>query len=49
MLTADGGIVEIQATAEKTSFKPEQFDALMALARKGTAELHAAQLAALAG
>jgi ribonuclease PH len=48
VLTAEGGIVEIQATAEKTSFLPAQFDALMGLARKGTAELHAAQLAALA-
>lgn len=49
VLTAAGGIVEIQATAEKTSFLPAQFDELMALARKGTSELHAAQLAALAG
>jgi ribonuclease PH len=49
VLTAEGGIVEIQATAEKTSFLPAQFEELMALARKGTSELHAAQLAALAG
>jgi ribonuclease PH len=49
VLTAGGGIVEIQATAEKTAFLPAQFDALMALARKGTDELHAAQLKALAG
>ena len=48
VLTADGGICEIQATAEKTSFKPAQFDALMALARAGCEQLHAAQLAALA-
>jgi ribonuclease PH len=48
VLTAEGGIVEIQATAEKTSFKPAQFEELMALARAGTSELHAAQLAALA-
>ena len=47
VLTADGGIVEIQATAEKTAFMPSQFDALMALARVGTNELHAAQLLAL--
>ena len=44
-----GGIVEIQATAEKNAFSPAQFDAMMALARKGTADLHAIQLQALAG
>ncbi len=49
VLTANGGIVEIQATAEKTAFQPAQFDALMALARTGAAELFAAQSAALAG
>jgi ribonuclease PH len=49
VLTAGGGIVEIQATAETIAFQPAQFDALMALARAGTAELHAAQLAALGG
>jgi ribonuclease PH len=48
VLTADGGIVEIQATAEKTAFMPSQFAALMELACAGTTELHAAQLAALA-
>ena len=47
VLTDAGGIVEIQATAEKTAFMPAQFDALMALARTGTAALHAAQHAAL--
>ncbi len=49
VLTAGGGIVEIQATAEKRAFQPTQFDALMALARKGTDELHAAQLKVLEG
>ena len=49
VLTAGGGIVEIQATAEKHAFQPAHFDALMVLARKGTDELHAAQLKALAG
>ena len=48
VLTAGGGIVEIQATAEKTAFLPAQFDELMDLARAGTADLHAAQLKALA-
>ncbi len=47
VLTAEGGIVEIQATAEKTSFTPAQFEEMMALARTGTAALYAAQLEAL--
>jgi len=45
VLTDKGGIVEIQGTAEKEPFSDMQFAALMALARKGTAELFAAQLA----
>lgn len=48
VLTGDGGIVEIQATAEKTSFTDAQFADLMALARAGTAALFAAQRDALA-
>ncbi len=47
VLTEAGGIVEIQATAEKTAFTPAQFDRLMELARTGTAQLYAAQMAAL--
>jgi ribonuclease PH len=47
VLTSGGGIVEIQATAEKTSFDDAQFAALMALARGGTAELFARQTEAL--
>lgn len=39
VLTGKGGIVEIQATAEKEAFTPEQFDALMVLARKSIGEL----------
>ena len=39
MLTARGGIVEIQATAEKSSFQEEQFHKLLAHARKGIGEL----------
>ncbi|RFD21044.1 ribonuclease PH [Komagataeibacter melaceti] len=39
VLTADGGIVEIQGTAEKDPFTEAQFNALMRLARTGTAEL----------
>ncbi len=47
VMTGDGGLVEIQATAEKTSFSETQFHQLMALARSGTAQLFAAQKAAL--
>jgi ribonuclease PH len=39
VMTGSGGIVEVQATAEKDPFSQEQFDALMTLARKGIAEL----------
>ncbi len=47
VLTDDGGLVEIQATAEKTSFSEAQFNGLMSLARTGTSALFAAQRAAL--
>jgi ribonuclease PH len=47
VLTDKGGIVEIQGTAEKDPFSDAQFASLMALARKGTTELFAAQLAAV--
>jgi ribonuclease PH len=47
ILTAAGGIIEIQATAEKAAFDDAAFASLMALARVGTAELFAAQRAAL--
>jgi ribonuclease PH len=47
VMTSDGGLVEIQATAEKTSFSDAQFHQLMALARTGTTQLFAAQRAAL--
>ena len=47
VLTGTGGLVEIQATAEKTSFSEGQFHELMALARTGTSALFAAQRAAL--
>jgi ribonuclease PH len=43
VFTGKGGIVEVQGTAEKTPFTDRQFDQLMALARKGIAELLAAQ------
>ncbi len=47
VLTASGGIVEIQATAEKTAFAEAEFLELLRLARKGTAELFAAQTATI--
>jgi len=47
ILTADGGIIEIQATAEKTAFNDAAFNALLVLARAGTAQLFAAQSAVL--
>jgi len=47
VLTDAGGIVEIQATAEKTAFNEAQFNELLALARQGTAALFALQRQAL--
>ena len=39
VMTGAGGIVEVQGTAETTAFSQESFDQLMALAKKGIAEL----------
>ncbi|HVM80997.1 MAG TPA: ribonuclease PH [Stellaceae bacterium] len=47
VLTAKGGIVEVQATAEKSAFAEEHFMALLGLARKGIGELIAHQKKAL--
>jgi ribonuclease PH len=47
VLTDGGGIVEIQATAEKTAFAEAQFNELLVLARTGTAALFALQRQAL--
>jgi ribonuclease PH len=47
VLTASGGLVEVQATAEKDPFTPAQFADLMALAQKGVAELVEIQKKAL--
>lgn len=47
VLTVSGGVVEVQATAETDPMKPEEFDALFALARKGIGELAALQREAL--
>ena len=47
VLTASGGIIEIQATAERATFEESQFNVLLNLARAGTAELFAAQQTAI--
>ncbi|MGX6646405.1 ribonuclease PH [Maricaulaceae bacterium MS644] len=49
VLSAQGGVIEVQATAEDRPMAPEQFDQLFALARKGVSELCARQTAALKG
>jgi ribonuclease PH len=43
VMTGNGGIVEVQGTAETEPFSQEQFDQLMLLARQGIAELVALQ------
>ena len=49
VLTGSGGIVEIQATAEEEPFRDDDFSALLALARKGVAELVELQKEAVEG
>jgi ribonuclease PH len=44
---ASGELLEVQGTAEKRPFTPEQLHAMVALAMRGTRELHQIQLAAL--
>ena len=48
VLTSGGGIVEVQATAERTPFGETQLSELMVLARRGVAQLFEAQRTALA-
>ena len=43
----DGGIIEIQGTAEAEPFSEAEFSAMLALAKKGIAELHGLQKKAL--
>jgi ribonuclease PH len=43
VMTGDGGLVEVQATAERTPLSRANLDALLVLAAKGIAELRAAQ------
>lgn len=47
VITGKGGICEIQGTAEKEPFSEEEFLALLALAKKGCAELTSVQKKAL--
>lgn len=46
VLTGDGGIVEIQATAEANPFDRDEFAAMLSLAEKGISELTQYQLKA---
>ncbi|MGE3624697.1 MAG: ribonuclease PH [Bdellovibrionales bacterium] len=39
VITGSGGLVEVQATAEQRAFSEQQFNQLLALARKGVSEL----------
>ena len=48
VMTAAGGFVEVQGTAEGTPFSPAEMGTMLALAAKGIGELVAAQKAALA-
>ena len=48
VITGKGGMVEVQASAEGAVFSEEEFMGMLALAKKGCAELVAAQKAAIA-
>ena len=48
VMTGDGGLVEVQATAERTPLSRAHLDELLALAERGITELRAAQQAAVA-
>lgn len=49
VLTGSGGLIEIQATAEKAPFSEDEFRVLLSLAREGCAKLADLQKAATAG
>ncbi|WP_439135676.1 ribonuclease PH [Pseudomaricurvus sp.] len=49
VMADDGGIIEIQGTAEGEPFSEAEFSAMMALAKKGINDLNEIQKAALAG
>ncbi|MDO8187491.1 ribonuclease PH [Conexibacter sp. JD483] len=48
VMTGDGGLVEVQATAERTPLSRAHLDELLALAEAGIEQLRAAQQAAVA-
>jgi ribonuclease PH len=47
VMTGDGGLVEVQATAERTPLSRAHLDELLGLAEKGIAELRAIQVEAV--
>ena len=47
VMTGDGGLVEVQATAERTPLSRANLDALLALAQGGIEDLRAIQAAAV--
>ena len=47
VMTGDGGLVEVQATAERTPLSRASLDDLLALAASGIEQLRAAQLAVI--
>jgi ribonuclease PH len=49
VMTGDGGLVEVQATAERTPLSRAHLDQLLALAEIGIGELRAIQAAAIDG
>jgi ribonuclease PH len=49
VMTGDGGLVEVQATAERTPLSRAHLDDLLGLAAKGIEELRAAQRQAVVG
>jgi ribonuclease PH len=49
VMTGDGGLIEVQATAEKTPLSRAHLDDLLALAASGIAELRIAQQQAIDG
>jgi len=48
MVTGEGGLIEVQATAERTPLSRASLDELLALAAKGIGELQVAQQRAIA-
>jgi len=47
IMTDKGGFIEVQGTAEGEAFEQEEFDAMLALARKGITEIFELQVSAL--